>query len=336
MKIMVLWLAKHMGLFALSRRLTRRGVRILCYHGIWLGPRHYGNFLFMSPEKFRQRIRFLRNSPYPVISLDEAVSGLAAGTLPDCATVITIDDGWYGTYRHMVPELATAKLPATIYSTTYYTESQTPIFGLAVAYMFSVAPKAMVDLSSLGPVFSDSVDLASPDARELAIQTVMEYGEEELDRTGRHELCGRLGTLIGVDYAELDRNRVFHLMTFDELKDTAARGIGIQLHTHRHRFRTNDPADNEREIEDNRSRLQAISTQPLKHFCYPSGEYEPSAWPQLTKFGIVSATTTDQGLAYADSEALALDRLSDGERVHMLAFEAELAGFNELLRRFRR
>ena len=59
MKIVVFRLAKALGLFALSRWLTRRGLRILCYHGIWLGEGHYGNFLFMSPEVFAGRMAFL-------------------------------------------------------------------------------------------------------------------------------------------------------------------------------------------------------------------------------------------------------------------------------------
>ncbi len=336
MKILILWLAKHTGLFALSRRLTRRGLRILCYHGIWLGPAHYGNFLFMSAEKFRQRVRFLAKSSYPVISLDEAVAGLEAGTLPDCATVITIDDGWYGTYKHMVPALAEADLPATIYATTYYTDAQRPVFNLAVPYMFSVATKVVVDLSSLGPPFPAAVDLNNPDAREQAARAVIEYGEVDLDGAGRHELCQRLGALIGVDYATLDRDRYFHLMTMEELRDANTSGVDIQLHTHRHRFPSDDLERAAREIEENRSRLSEITPEQRHHFCYPSGIYTPSVWPKLAELGIASATTMEQGIAYPETDKFALARLSDGESVHPLAFEAELAGFNELIRRLRR
>ncbi|MBM3585043.1 MAG: hypothetical protein FJX36_11660 [Alphaproteobacteria bacterium] len=106
MKLALLRAAKAVGLFGLSRLLTRRSLRILCYHGVWLGEGTFGNYLFMRPETFRARMRLLASLGYPVLGLDEAVERLAAGTLPACATVITIDDGWYGTYRHMVDALA--------------------------------------------------------------------------------------------------------------------------------------------------------------------------------------------------------------------------------------
>ena len=76
MKIVVFRLAKAFGLFALSRWLTRRGLRILCYHGIWLGEGHYGNFLFMSPEVFAGRMAFLSHAGHPVLSLEEAAARL--------------------------------------------------------------------------------------------------------------------------------------------------------------------------------------------------------------------------------------------------------------------
>ena len=66
MKIVILYMAKVLGFFALSRWLTRRGLRILCYHGVWLGRDHYGNFLFMSPQKFAARMEFLARADYPM------------------------------------------------------------------------------------------------------------------------------------------------------------------------------------------------------------------------------------------------------------------------------
>jgi hypothetical protein len=53
----------------------------------------------MSPNKFPSRVELLRELNSPIVSLGEAVvCGLQSAVLPDCATVITIDDGWYGTF----------------------------------------------------------------------------------------------------------------------------------------------------------------------------------------------------------------------------------------------
>ncbi len=74
----------------------------------------------MTGGTFARRMRFLAEHRYPVIGLSEALDRLAAGTLPRCATVITFDDGWYGTYRLQYPVLREHDFPATLYVATYY------------------------------------------------------------------------------------------------------------------------------------------------------------------------------------------------------------------------
>jgi hypothetical protein len=82
LKTLVLWAARASGLFALSRLLTRHHLRILCYHGIWLGPEpHYGDCLFMSAARFRQRMQRLEQWGFKVISLDEGCRRWRDGTL---------------------------------------------------------------------------------------------------------------------------------------------------------------------------------------------------------------------------------------------------------------
>ena len=45
-KLALLRVMQRLGLFALARRLTRRGVRILAYHGVWLGAEGYAVKVF--------------------------------------------------------------------------------------------------------------------------------------------------------------------------------------------------------------------------------------------------------------------------------------------------
>src|ERR1043165_631679 len=102
----ILRMAKSTGLFALARRLTARDVRILCYHGAALRDEHqFSPGLFMSKETFAARMEFLARQGYPVLKLEEVVERLEQGDWPPAATVITIDDGWFGTYRIMAPIL---------------------------------------------------------------------------------------------------------------------------------------------------------------------------------------------------------------------------------------
>ena len=120
-----------------------------------------------------------------------------------------------------------------------------------------------------------------------------------------------------------------------ELAAVAERGLDIQLHTHRHRFRCEDPDDIRQEITVNRDQLEGVAGTDLKHFCYPSGVYDLSHRALLTELGIETATTLDQGINFRGADPLALARLSDGQEVHQLDFEAEISGFVEILRRLR-
>jgi peptidoglycan/xylan/chitin deacetylase (PgdA/CDA1 family) len=271
-----------------------------------------------------------------VIALDEAVTGLAANALPRCATVITIDDGWYGTYRHMVDALVEAGMPATLYACTYYIRHQRPVFTVAVGYVVSRAGARALDLDTLIPDGGHgTVDLGAPGAAAGAVDALIAHGESLASDDHRQDLLARLAAGLDVDLDALARDRLVSMMNEAELAEAAARGVDVQLHTHRHRF-PREPRALEREIADNRAVIEPLRGGPARHLCYPSGVYDREAFPLLARLDVRSATTTEQGLNDAGRECLALRRLMDGEVVSGLEFEAEMSGFLELTRKLRR
>lgn len=332
-KLIVYRLAKCLGLFAVSRHLTRRGLRILCYHGIWLGEGHYGNFLFMSKSKFDRRMELLAAGPYNVIPLQDAFERFKTGGWPDLATIITIDDGWYGTYSHMLPTLGRLRLPATVYVSTHYVRHQWPVFNVLLRFMLERATVRRIDLGEIGIAGHRSYDLADDAQREAACQAIITHALEKSEHQQRHAFCRDVGRMLGLDYDDLVAKRVFHLMSLQELQSATEQGFDIQLHTHRHRFPIDDVDGIVREIEDNRRALETVAQKPLEHLCYPSGRYHRRAWDTLSGLDIVSATTTRRGLNFASTPPLGLFRLLDGEELTQLEFEAELSGFAHLARR---
>jgi len=326
-------IARGTGLFCLSRCVTRRGLRILCYHGFSFGDtERFMPMTFMRAETFRRRIEWLVRKRYPVLPLHEAVERLSDGTLPRCAVVLTFDDGAYSTWRLGVPVLREHNLPATIYVTTYYSVKQTPVFRIAIQYMFWKTRAPQVDVSGLG--------LPSGGVRTLPNASVaweiIDYAESNLDDAARCKLAAELGGRLGVPYDEIARSRAFSIMNADEIREAAQAGIDIQLHAHRHRL-PEDADSVRREIRDNRAVLEPLVGRPLRHFCYPSGVWSSKQHAPLRDEGVLSATTCDGGLNCRDTPPLALRRFLDGEQVSDIEFEAELCGFAELLRRlFRR
>lgn len=333
LKRCILLIAKYCGLFALSRRVTARQVRVLAYHGIWLGDGHFGNFLYMSADKFAQRMALLKNWGFPIVPLSTLESEQLE-TLPNNATVITIDDGWHGTYRHMVPVLEQYGFPATIYLTTYYCLNNRPVANVALQYCLRHGSTTNDSLSlprwQLGPLRLDTAK-----QREVALQHAQEKLAGLPDDDARQSFLADIATALNIDIERIITERWFHLMTESEVRDAAQRGIGFELHTHRHRIDGTHGSCLTDEIETNRAYLQALTGRTPRHFCYPSGVYSKRVWPELEACDVATATTTKIGLVSHKAHPYALPRILDGQAVSDLEFEAEMSGFCEVVRHLR-
>lgn len=324
--------AKYSGGFKLCRLLTANGLRILCYHGIWEGKNsHFSGTLFMSPAVFKQRMEHLKKLGYPVVSLQEGLQKLSTGNLPKGATVITIDDGWYSTYRYMLPIFEQLQLPATLYVTTYFALKQTPITQVALRYLLKESTETHLDVSDLEIEMHGRVELRDSQNRE-SIAAQINEAATRLDHDQRQKLCTAIGDRLNVDYQLLTKSRILDLMTTEELRDALKRGLDLQLHTHRHRISADGQSTLTKEVVENREVLEAITNSTLKHFCYPSGIYSQDYWPELEKLGVESATTCNPGINYAGTHQYDLNRVLDSEDKTNLEFEAELSGFSDVLR----
>lgn len=321
----LLAVAGHAGAFAAARAVTRRSLRILAYHGIWITPGHqFGNRLFMSPEQFEARMTWLARSRFPVLPLGEAVERLAADDLPPCATVITIDDGWHTTHTHMLPVLERLKLPATVYVTSYYMERREPVVNVAINYLTQASSRASVVLDGLP--LGGTHALATLAERETLAHGLHAAVEAVEGLDARVTALLGLSERFGVPHEPWMTNGQFHNMSPDDVADAGRRGLDIQLHTHRHRGVMNETLDIE--LADNRAALsRAIGgTARLDHFCYPSGEYRHSAEAALAAAGICSATLVAHGINPPGTHPYRLRHFLDGRSVSHTVFEAYLSG----------
>lgn len=328
-------ISKRLGLFRVAGWLTRRRLRILCYHGFSLQDEHqFRSKLFIQPQTFVQRMRLLKQMRIPVLPLTEAIAPLADGTLPNFATVITVDDGFYSVYQKALPVLKEHQLSATVYVTTYYVERQNPVFRLAAQYMFWKTRQQTLQTDGLLPGSAKQLDLKNPSERDRWLREFISFGETKCQEKERRALCEELGERLAIDYGELIRNRELSLMTPEEIRALVTGGIDIQLHTHRHRF----PPEQDvalRELRDNNDVLEQITGRRCIHFCYPSGLWSKEHWPSLQQAGVRTAVTCEPGLNTTGTPPFALHRFLDGENISQIVFEAEILGFAEVLRSMR-
>lgn len=328
-------IAKWTGLFRLARHITANDLRILTYHGGSINDEHqFRGGLFMSLPVFTSRLELLKRENYPVIDLEEGIERLNAGTLAPGSVVITIDDGWYSSYALLAPTLKQYGFCATLYVSSYYMQKQTPVFNVAVDYLMWKSTVASIDLHELDNRLSGVFSLQTAEGRAGATQTLWAFANT-MDSAGqRQNLLERVSKLVEVDYSSIiESTRSMSYMTMEEASELKEYDVNVQLHTHRHTLPDSDYALTEREINDNRQALQGVHTQPLRHFCFPSGEYQQWQLEWLSRLDIVSATTTNRGFNRKGQSVLELKRFVDWDHFCNLQFEAEVSGFFELLRR---
>lgn len=336
LRVASLALLKGCGAFRLARDSDWRTQQmlILCYHGISIDEEHlWRPATYISPQLFAQRLELIDKNGCTVLPLGEAVERLYRKDLPPRSVVITFDDGTYDFYQHAFPHLKKHGFPATVYQTTYYCDYDRPVFHLVCSYILWKRRGEVLkvgDLLGLPP----SMDLRTGVSRQAIVdQLVAQARARKLGEEEKNRLAETLADAIGVDYAQLVRQRVLQLMRRQEITYLAQEGVDFQLHTHRHRT----PLDEvlfRREIRDNRNRLEPmIGNKRTSHFCYPSGVYELEFLPWLQKEGVLSATTCDPGLASTGSNPLLLPRFIDTSYVTRLEFEGWLTGIASLIPR---
>lgn len=324
--------AKYFGLFKFCQYQNRRKLNILCYHGF--SEKDIGKFnpeLFISPERFDKRMKWLKNNGYNIVSLERGLNGLKNGGLPDNSVVVTIDDGFYTTYKEAIPILEKYQYPCTIYITTYYVIHPNPIFRLVIQYLFYTTKEVKLKLNDILSFLTKELVYREKD-HVSAVWKIINYGERHLNESERVELLKKLAERLKVNYKILIRDKFLNLMTKEEIKELSQKGYDIQLHTHRHRLPLNFDKLLD-EISENRKVLKPLVENSLKHLCYPSGVWREKHLPMLKDMGIVSATTCQVGMNTDQTNNLKLNRLLDSESVAQIDFEAEICGFKSILRK---
>ena len=334
MKKYLLIIAKYSGLFFLARALTAKKIRVLAYHGIWVGEGHYGNFLYMSADRFANRMALLKKWGYPVITFSEQFEAIE-GTLR-CPTMITIDDGWHGTWSAMLPALEEHGFPATVYLTTYYCLNQAPVIDVALGYCLSAVDINAGKTFHLPAFDMDPVTIDSEITRGKVLAQVKELSASLANDEARQRLLKSVCEQTNVNHNEMTRGRWFHLMNPMEVRDAARRGIKFEAHTHCHRTAHMGEDCLAEEISANIDCIRELTGETPRHFCYPSGVYSENMWPVLRSCDIASATTTEIGLVDDKTNPYAIPRILDGQYVTEIEFEAEMCGFSELTRVVRR
>lgn len=338
LKLLVLGVARRIGLLSVCRSLTRYRLRIICYHGGCIGDEsHFNPKLFATPELLDSRLRWLRAKGFTPLSLSEAVEKLRSrAPLPPLPVVVTLDDGWYSSVRDLVPVIGGHGFPSTLYLATRAFESGSPVLDVVINYtLWRVGPR-LVNIVGLSPELDGTHDLSLVDVRVQLSSAVLGWIESNADTAAKcQEMLEDFGRFVGVPASVLAlESRRFSYMSLGEAQTLQKMGCSVELHGHRHWYPLGQPAKLRDDIEQCRRSILAAELGEPRHYCYPSGEFDSHASTVLAAMGVRSATTCSPGLVPADAAGTMyqLPRFLDGESVTELEFEAEMSGFTGVLR----
>jgi len=178
-----------------------------------------------------------------------------------------------------------------------------------------------------------SVDLQDLQQRQkLAADLLHEARVLSGDRKAQHVWLGEVAARLEVEWENIVRSRLFHLMTGAEASDIAGRGFDVQLHTHRHRTSREKSAFCH-EVLENRRILKELAGRPATHFCYPSGDVDPVSLAWLRGLDVETATTGVVRLANAEHDPLLLPRYTDTMAQSEISFEGWLSGAGTMFSR---
>ncbi|ETX01889.1 MAG: hypothetical protein ETSY1_05605 [Candidatus Entotheonella factor] len=322
-KLVLLWLARSLGLFWLARRLTRHGIVIIGWHAVSMTDEHQ-RFpgLFIAPETLRRRLRYLKKH-FEIVSLDEAMAQYERGAIRPGQAVLTFDDGYYNFAHQAAPILREFEMTATVYLLSSHMVNQDPFHAPLIKDMVSLVPPTDIcgDEHEQHLPGIQTPRALQTEADRKALTAAAQRHLSTLPMEQRTAYTQQLAEALGLDFEALSRQQVWRSLNCDEVRRLAEDGFNMQLHGHHH-LNVVDFAD--RALDDVatcRELVEAASGRAAQHFCYPSGFWNREAWQTLQAAGIRSAATTRQGPNFITTPPLALRRVLDGEEQSQLEFE---------------
>ncbi len=325
-KLWVLRIARTVGLFHLSRWVTRNSFIIIGWHGVSIRDEHqrFPEY-FLQPETLKQRLEYL-DAYFSIVPLEEALRQQAEGCIKPHQVVLTFDDGMLNLRKSALPELRRAKAPATVYLVSDTLRRETSItLDLLVREAFLTTERVELGGETIPGLRIER--WRSVEERLTAARQCHAHMSEMTSYEERWDYAKPLIEKLGIRCAEVEKSGLWSYLNTADLREMMPLGVDFQLHSHLHQIvgemgdRLGDDTRTCRETIEHETRREA------RDYCYPSGCWGRWCWPHLTEAGVRSAVTCKLGPNFRDTPALALRRYIDTNTNTPIEFEALTSNF---------
>lgn len=254
--------------------------------------------------RFDRLMGFVARS-FRVMTLGDAVSRLAQGSLPSRALVITFDDGYADNAEVALPILQRHGLVASFFVSTGFLNGGR-MWNDSVIECVRACHQQEIDLEYFG---IGRCSLTTAADRRHAIGALLPR-IKYLSLAEREESIATLQRICGVTELPTDL-----MMRSEQVREMHCSGMEIGAHTVRHPILTTlSTSEAEREISEGRSQLQTIIDSPVDMFAYPNGkpgrDYDHSHVLLIDRLGFRGAVSTAPGAARSGDDLFQLPRFT--------------------------
>jgi peptidoglycan/xylan/chitin deacetylase (PgdA/CDA1 family) len=286
------------------------------------------HLLAVTPEHFAEHLAAIRTHAAPV-PLQELAGALRRGRVPARAVAITLDDGYADNLHGAKPLLMRHDVPATVFITAGQV-------GREREFWWDELDRLLLQPGTLPPVLRLRLNGG---LREWPLEEASTYGEAayQRDRGWNIECRDEPGPRQRVFRALFD---LFYLLpsaerwalldqvaawaqappvvrpshrtlTTDEVVRLAQGGlVEIGAHTVTHPvLAALPPAEQRREVQESKARLEAALGLEVASFAYPHGSCPPEAVASVGEAGFACACSSEPQVVFRDADRLRLPRL---------------------------
>jgi peptidoglycan/xylan/chitin deacetylase (PgdA/CDA1 family) len=277
-------MAGHVGGDRMARRLSRRVPRILLYHRFSRLPA----WRCTHAATFERQLDYLQRH-HRIVSMDEVAECMAAGReLGPEAVAITVDDAYEDFHSVALPLIANRRVPVTLYVPTNVVDGKEWLWPDRVLWMIRETRQVEVEHTGLSRRSLETLDDRRAAWGEIADRLL------DLPAGARDMEIECLARHLGVECPAAPTAE-FRSMSWEQVRDAAARGVTIGAHSSAHDALALEPVVVQRRlIADSRRRLEAELGVPVRHFAYPHGrlcDFDEASVNEVRAAGFLSAAS---------------------------------------------
>lgn len=317
----------------LRERMLRECVTVLMYHELAHDDADLQAWTVVRKSEFLRQIDYLRRH-YDIVSLDDALARMQSGASFDRPPVVlTFDDGDSGNYEILLSLVESLELPVAVFVATGQVQDQRLYWFDRLVNALQGDRPQVIDLTGEG--LSRYVVNKQRDARSWTEVERLLADLKTLSSGRREEITDRV--IERLDDARSESRDRIRPLTVAEVKALgASRWVRIGAHSHCHNLLTQIPwKEAEESIAHSRELLRRWTGQAVRHFAYPSGDYNAALMQIVERLGFSSALTTEETLWRASYSPFRVPRIGVGRYDSIEAFKVNvLGGIRPVARQF--